>query len=801
MKNFKKLMWLACLLFWPATGRSGTTFGVMHEFNALPVFSMPARGADGALYVTSSSGNGSVCRLGTDGTLTTLYNFSGGADGATPQAGLLLSGNVLYGTASAGANGYGTIFKINTDGSGFTVLYTFTGGDDGGKPLAALTLSGKTLFGTTEGDPDPVNYGSVFSIDLDGSGFQTLQTFWGTNGANPVGPLVVTNGVVYGTTPAGGPGSSLGTVFTVNTDGSAFTLICTFPERNSFNGPYYPNSSPGDTLCFSGNLLYGTAINQNDVGEVFTVNTDGTGFSVPFTYYGPQFSLSGLVLSGTNLYGLAQYRSTFPIRTLFTVGTNGAGFNEVYGGYEPNQDLTDFIITNGVIYGAQSSTFLSGIYRVDLNGNNATNLYLATQDLQTSSTELVVSNGVLYSAGFQIHLDGSSYTNSPNPWLGEPSIGNTLFGVSATGGANNAGTIFKMNANGTGYVLLHDFVPSTDGNGPSPLLLLGNALYGVAAVGGTNDVVFSSGDGTLFRINPNGSGFTVLHDFDYFDDGDFPQGPLVLLGGQLYGTTMYGGTYGGGTLFAINPDGTGFETIHAFADNNDGAEPNPTLIVYSNILYGMTDPNDFGPGGATTAGTIFRLNPGDNDITTLYTFPLPGAYTGANGLTNDDGIDPSSLIITSNAIYGTTFEGGVDGGGTVFTMNTDGTGFTTLHTFIFGVNGGGGPEGSDPNNLALWANTLYGTTAYGGIGKVGSIGNSGPLGAGTVFALSLGPIPLQTVGKTDGMVLSWGNPGFLLQSAANPSGPWTNMPAMQSPSKVNFTSPQQFFRLANTNSP
>src|SRR5438094_417971 len=103
-------------------------------------------------------------------TFTTLYSFSaripytndvGGvfytnSDGAGPGAGLLLSGNTLYGTAPAvGSSGSVTVFSVNTDGTGFTTLYSFTATDptsginsDGALPLAGLILSGNTLYGT-----------------------------------------------------------------------------------------------------------------------------------------------------------------------------------------------------------------------------------------------------------------------------------------------------------------------------------------------------------------------------------------------------------------------------------------------------------------------------------------------------------------------------------------------------------------------------------------------------------------------------------------------------------------------------
>ena len=65
-------------------------------------------------------------------TFTTLYSFTGGSDGAQPLAGLILSSNILYGTASGGVNpGKGTVFALSTDGTGFTTLYSFTGGSDG----------------------------------------------------------------------------------------------------------------------------------------------------------------------------------------------------------------------------------------------------------------------------------------------------------------------------------------------------------------------------------------------------------------------------------------------------------------------------------------------------------------------------------------------------------------------------------------------------------------------------------------------------------------------------------------------
>jgi len=107
-----------------------------------------------------------VFAVNADGTgFKTLYSFTGDSDGANPYAGLILSGNILYGTAeNGGSSGQGTVFAVNTNGTGFTTLHTFTGGD-GAFPDAAVILSGNTLYGAVElgGSSNSV---TIFSLTL-----------------------------------------------------------------------------------------------------------------------------------------------------------------------------------------------------------------------------------------------------------------------------------------------------------------------------------------------------------------------------------------------------------------------------------------------------------------------------------------------------------------------------------------------------------------------------------------------------------------------------------------------------------
>src|SRR5712691_6052446 len=89
-------------------------------------------------------------------TVTVLHTFTSASgpngangDGANPSAGLILSGDTLYGTATyGGSSGWGTVFALNLDGAGFTNLYNFTGDGDGANPSASLILSNNVLYGT-----------------------------------------------------------------------------------------------------------------------------------------------------------------------------------------------------------------------------------------------------------------------------------------------------------------------------------------------------------------------------------------------------------------------------------------------------------------------------------------------------------------------------------------------------------------------------------------------------------------------------------------------------------------------------
>ena len=165
-----------------------------------------------------------------------LHHFKGGpADGAGPGAGLLLDGDTLYGTTRNGggrnpSDALGTVFKLKTDGTGYEVLHHFKGGAaDGAAPVTALILDGAGfLYGTTS-EGGSADLGIVFKLKTDGAGFEILHHFEGgaADGAGPAAALLLDGDTLYGTTRNGGS-ADLGTVFTVKTDGTGFAILHQF---------------------------------------------------------------------------------------------------------------------------------------------------------------------------------------------------------------------------------------------------------------------------------------------------------------------------------------------------------------------------------------------------------------------------------------------------------------------------------------------------------------------------------------------------------------------------------------------
>ena len=287
----------------------GNMFETLHGFPGLQI-----PGPEGALVVSGSSlygtaaggglnGRGQLYTLAADGTgFTTLHDF-GGADGGWPIGDLVLVGSTLYGTTSqGGAFNKGTIFKIGTDGSGFEVMRSFSG-PDGSGPQKGLTLVGTTLYGTTTTGGAGANAGgTVYAIDLDGTGFHLLHTFLGTDGGYfPRARLEFSDSRLFGTTMNGGTGGGGGTIFEINTDGSGFETLHSFSPGNGDGG------APQAGVSLYGSTLYGTtwAGGANQEGTIFSINTDGSDYSIVHSFAGIEGRnpVAELTVLGGTIYG------------------------------------------------------------------------------------------------------------------------------------------------------------------------------------------------------------------------------------------------------------------------------------------------------------------------------------------------------------------------------------------------------------------------------------------------------------------------------------------------------------------
>jgi len=322
-----------------------------------------------------------------------------------------------------------------------------------------------------------------------------------------------------------------------------------------------------------------------------------------------------------------------------------------------------------------------------------------------------------------LHNFGSLYRDGYAPLTDLTPFGNTLYGSTASGGTNANGTLFKINTDGTGYATIFSFTNGAPEEGG--MVLIGSTLYGTTYTGGSAD------NGTIFKVNTKGGGFSVLHNFSATvpaiwgtnSDGNRPQGDLVTDGTTLYGTSEFGGAYGNGTVFKIGTDGSGFTVLRSFSatylgtnnvsgspsinsgTNADGAKPIGGLVLAGNTLYGATY------HGGISNGVVFAMQTDGSGYSVLKYF------SGLNGVgTNADGACPvAGLTLNGDTLYGCTVGGGPNAGGNVFKMKTNGTGFATVHDFLIG-------DGRWPHNaLLLDGATLYGTTAAGGLSNYGTI--------------------------------------------------------------------------------
>jgi uncharacterized repeat protein (TIGR03803 family) len=354
---------------------------------------------------------------------TTLYSFLGGADGASPYAGVTWQAGTLYGTTPVGGGsgcngaGCGTVFKLDPATGAETLLDQFDG-TGGQAPFGGVILHGADLCGTTTAG-GASGSGTVFAVKAKTGAQSVLYSFGGgSDGAFPAAGLIYHGGYLYGTTDAGG-GEAAGTVFAVKATTGAETVLYTFTGGAD-------GGNPLSGLTYLAGALYGTTTGggASGNGTVFKVDAKTGGESVLYSFAGGtdgQNPYAGVVAHAGSLYGTTLYGGASGNGTVYKLDIK-TGAETILHSFANGVDGADpfggLVFMRGMLYG---TTYYGGapghgtVFRVD----------------PATATETV-----LYS--FLNGRDGA------NPYAALTEQGGTLYGTTQYGGTAQYGVVFSL---------------------------------------------------------------------------------------------------------------------------------------------------------------------------------------------------------------------------------------------------------------------------------------------------------------------------------------------------------------------
>jgi uncharacterized repeat protein (TIGR03803 family) len=356
----------------------------------------------------------------------------------------------------------------------------------------------------------------------------------------------------------------------------------------SFKG-YPSGSGPTGLTAFQG-ALYGTAAEggAHTFGSVFVRNSTGARMLYNFEggHDGAEPEGALVALNGT-LYGTTGYGGARGDGTVFTIDT--AGVERVIYSFKGGMDgatpiLGTLLVDNGRLYGTTSAGGDSKCHVLSSDGCGV------VFSVTPSGTENVLHR-------FSGNPQGA---NPVGPLI---DVHGALYGTTASGGAYNDGSVFKISSGS--LQTLYSFKGYPDGAVPyAGVIEHDGTIYGTTAVGGAYD-----DSGTVFSLSSSGTE-RVLHSFKGYPDGAVPYDQLTYAGGVLYGTTQFGGDAGKkctggilgcGIIFSITTSGDE-NVLYQFKGVPDGTSPWSSLIREGAVLYGTTL-----SGGANNKGSIFSF--------------------------------------------------------------------------------------------------------------------------------------------------------------------------------------------------
>lgn len=608
-----------------------------------------SRGSDGKIYGSTLSNGaanlGTVFSIDTSGatpvySLLHSFPFHGTFDqGGSPSAGLIQgSDGKFYGIT--GYNDLARYVMFQLDLSGpipvYTVLHAFD--DGGGQNRSLIQGSDGKFYGTMTGGT-----GSVFQLDISGGApvYSVLHKFDAIKGKAPSGNLIQgRDGKLYGTTNSGGSGL-VGTIFQLDPTGEAMPIYSVLHEFDGNKG----STPQSGVIQGRDGKLYGTTNSGGsfDKGTVFRLDPYGPqpNYSILHEFDGIKESIpqSGVIQgSDGKLYGTT---GDFSKGSVFQIDISGLVPTYSVLRYFSDPGQTNHASSpgggliqssKGMLYGTlvSISNFdldKARVFQIDIS--RATPIYSflhefdrTNEDFNSSTATLIQgSGGKLYGTTdyggsfdkgtvFQIETNGSTPVktvlhnfdgvNEVVPSLIQ-GIDGKLYGINASGGNANNGTIIQIDTAGSTpiYTVLHHFdrgIPPSFGMSPGQLTQSRDGkLYGTtASSNGTNE-------GTVFQLDITGATpvYTVLHEFEANKGGTTRL--IQASDGNLYGTNNGGGQFGGGVIYRIKLYAT----------------PVNTPPVATNDSYALTVPQNNKPATVAAPGVLKNDKDGEGDKLTV----------------------------------------------------------------------------------------------------------------------------------------------------------------------------------------
>ena len=432
--------------------------------------------------------------------------------------------------------------------------------------------------------------------------------------------------------------------------------------------------------------------------ETFTLTTLKTFATAEGSspYDGLQLDPNGTTLYGACGGGGSANTDGYYGGTLFKIQKDGSGFSVIHRFNPPNvgsayniggsiPGYTPILVTSdGYLYGVtvQGGSEAYGVfYKVKPDATGYT--VLKEFDGLNSASPQYATNGVIRGSDGYFYGGGNSSpdssilykiatTSGSAPTAVHLFASGNLYGqfmqasngklygiVSAAGNSGVTGGVVSVTTDGSTFTTLHSFSDTDGGHESYSGLIQGSngTLYGTI-------YNYSTYVGTIFKIQPDGTGFTVLHTLAAGTEGQWPVGNLLLTSdGYLYGATSLGGANSYGTIFRLKTDGTGCEVVHTFAGGTDHAFPNGSLIVASDgKIYGTTSDYNNSTWSSSGNGSVFAITIGASTPAVLSVSPTSGPTAGGTSVT----ITGTDLTGATSVTFGST-------AATSYTVNSAGT--------------------------------------------------------------------------------------------------------------------------------